>query len=586
MDHGSGFVVFEVAFIVLVMLGVQALGLKIKILRNIPAAPKLMVAGMLITSVTMIGSNLGVHAFEMIVGIALITHLAEFGVGARLLNAGIEFSLDELKKDWRTIIIGGSLQMGITAVLAGFACLQVLEHDTSKAIFVGLTAGMSSTILVLDRLVEAKKLHSRGGHLTYGELIFQDLALLPLALMIPVFTGGDSSIASILLLLARGVIAIAVTLVVEFYVAKPLFDRLVKTGRRDMLYMGVVAFTLIPVGVCMWVELSPVLGCFLAGVLISSTKGSASVRALVEPFELLLLPLFFVSMGMLFDIGFFVQNLPLLLASIVGLVVIKFIGAATTAMFFGLTSCESVRVGAVMAHVGELSFVLVALAVSDRFGLLSQEDYKAFVCIAIGTMMLNYVSIAIGQRVSAWVPEFRLYKPQTRVLGNGENGKQPHVIVVGYGEYGRIIAKAFSLRKTPVVVIEKNGERATLAQEDGHVAVLNMSGMCQAAIEEAGIDNALLVVLAFDHHGDLHQATQTVRRLDGEIPIFVRAHTVADQVDLQDSGGRNLHIVSQVQLAARHSLSPALRILRLPPLEVRDTDAIVEQMTREAREAG
>ena len=481
-----------------------------------------------VTGYLLAGLLLGPAGTGWISNVEHIRLLAELGVALLLFTIGLEFSLSRLRASGRMAILGGTIQIVVTGVVGGSAAA-ASGLSTVEAIIIGAALSLSSTAVVLRVLADRTELESLHGRNALGILLLQDLAVVPLVLLVLALGEGVTGSAAF----ARFAFSIGVAtalIAAIFLVTKYVFPRLLDIAsayrNRDLPVVLSFAVCLGAAGVSHAANLTPILGAFLAGMLLAESPFAAQIRADITPLRAVFLTLFFTSVGMLAQLptgGALLVVVPLALvimwgkAMIVGFVVRLFRQPHTVAVSTGLA----------LSQVGEFSFVLLELGY--RQGLLPHETFQVLLSVSIVTLVLTPYVIAgaprLGEAITRILYRFTSASPAgVRSASNGQH-LSGHVIIVGFGPAGQRVAEALQEAAMPFVVVDLNprsvsAHRPAVPIEFGDAArpeILHHLGIKHS--------RALVVTVPEPHMSEL--IIRQAKRIAPSIPVVarVRYHT-------------------------------------------------------------
>jgi CPA2 family monovalent cation:H+ antiporter-2 len=541
---------------------------------RLPAVAGFMLAGAVIgpAGLGLVGDP---HAVEM---------LAETGVILLLFTIGLEFSLERLKTIARLVAIGGALQVGLTTLVA-VVVARLFGESIPRGVFLGFLVALSSTAIVLRGLSERKETDAPHGRFTIGALIFQDLCVVPMMLLIPILaetdksgsvdlvdTGGD-----LVLALGKAALFVVVALFAGRFVVPPLLRRVDAARSREVFLIAVLVMCAGVAILTALVGLSLALGAFLAGVLLAD--GSYGQRAMshVLPLRDLLTTVFFLSLGMLFDMRV-IRDHPEVVA---GLFAAMFLGKGLIATLACLAMRFPARVawlaGVGLAQFGEFGFVLAHEG--QAAGLLHDEDARALLTAGLLTMFVTPLAMRIGPHVTAGA---RLLGPLERLLGArsvedaasaGATALSGHVIIGGYGIGGHMLAAALRQLGVPYIVLDLDADAVRRAPADEPVFLGDVTS--HEALEHARIADAAAVVLLLTDGAASRQAIAEVRSMSASIPVVVRARRLSEHTELRTLGASD--VVSEELEGGVETLARVLR-LRATPANV------LSALVRAARE--
>jgi CPA2 family monovalent cation:H+ antiporter-2 len=496
--------------------------------------------------------------------------LAEIGIILLLFSIGLEVSLKELQRLALFVFGGGGLQMCLTAGVAAGGAMAV-GYGWRTATFMGLICGLSSTAIVLNELREQDDINSVQGRGMLGVLVFQDLAVVPLILLVPLLGGGEQQTAAWMIVL-KAVGVIGSVWAVATYVFPWVAERIVGTRRRELFTMFTVVVAVGTAYASGAAGLSLALGAFLAGLVISESPYSHQMVAEVEPFKDLFNSLFFVSMGLLLKPAVVIEY-PLTVAGLVAAVVlVKALIAGLAVGLLGYGLRVAILVGMGLAQVGEFSFILAREGA--QVGLLSQTEYGLFIATAVITMSMTPFllrnSSDIAQRVA------RLFDGDTPAETDATASGQPpgdshgqtrlddHVIIVGFGTNGRRVARVLKGFEAPYVVAELNPQ--TVRRHGDDEPIVFGDAAREPILKQLGIQRARALLLTAGDRDSVRRTAATARRLNPDVSIVARTRFLADLPELRDDGAT--HIVVDEAETSLEMISQALQAYGVPSFDI------------------
>lgn len=491
------------------------------------------VVGFLLTGVLC-----GPHGLSLVQQVHDVEQVADIGVICLLFTIGLEFSLKRLLEIKFLVLAGGTLQVVLTlTATAGIAAAMGL--DLNPAIFVGCLATLSSTAIVLKILQQRGLVESPHGRLSVGILLFQDIAIVPMILFAPVLAGGTQDPASAFLLLAGKVAAILLLMVIAARWIVPFgLYQIARLLDRELFLVGVV---FVGSGVA-WLTyalgLSPALGAFVAGLIISESEYSHRALGNMLPFRDLFISFFFVSVGMLLDIRYAVSHaLPLTLVTSC-LIIVKFLAAGSVGVFLGLPLRTAVLAGIALCQVGEFSFVLSETGLD--LGLLKSDLYQLFLGVAVTTMIATPFLLNAGPRIADLICRL----PLLDRLGGGRRDKTDpsartmlgdHLIIVGFGLNGRHLSQAAAAAGIPRVIIEMN-PRTVRTETAAGLPIFYGDASQESVLDHAGLRRARLIVIVISDPAATQRIVETARRLNPGIYIISRTRFLTQLEPLFELG--------------------------------------------------
>ena len=464
--------------------------------------------------------------------------VAEMGVAFLMFALGVEFSPTELLKMRWVAGLGGLIQIGAT-ILLGIAITPLLKLDLIQGVFLGSVLALSSTMVALKVLMSRGEIESLHGRIVLGILILQDLSVVPMMVILPALAGPMDSL--LLTLLVSGAEAAAILVggwLLGTRVAPALFARVASTGSRELFLLAVITLALGTAIGTYALGLSLAFGAFLAGLVISESEYSHQALADVLPLRDIFSSVFFVSIGMLIDPRFLLQNAPSILLVVAVVVLGK--GAISTAvpLIFRYPARESVLAGLALAQIGEFSFVLTRLG-EDR-GILDSELTSVILGAALVSILLNPLVVHEGRRVQSILSRVplagRLFWDRFEVRSSaGDPGTGGHAIICGYGRVGHEMARALETQGVPYLVVELDPH---VVDEMRRLGIPYVYGDASSppVLKHAGVENAGLVAATVPDTSSVRMVVLNARRLNPDVRIIARVHSPSDMASVQSAG--------------------------------------------------
>ncbi|MFA4986831.1 MAG: cation:proton antiporter [Candidatus Brocadiia bacterium] len=488
------------------------------------------IVGFLIT-----GILAGPHGLQLVTAVDEVDSLANLGVIFLLFSLGIEMSFRNVKGMSGAFLIGGSLQVSGTIVAtAGIAVLVGLPLN--EALFVGFLVSMSSTAIVLKVLHEKNLSDSPAARTALSMLVFQDVAVVILMLMTPVLAGSHGGApAELLALLGRGVAVAVASVVAAVWIVPKVLYGIASLRNRELFLLTIVVIALGVAWTTAQLGLSPALGAFLAGLIISESSFSQHALGSITPFRDVLISFFFVSVGMLIDLNFVFQN-PVLIASTAALVmVVKFVVSMGSVLVLRQPARSAVFVGLSMAQIGEFSFVLASTGIA--VGLLERNVYQIFLGVSAVTILASPFLITAAPAISAVLSRTRFLR---RMSGEEKFALPPvlmadHIIIAGYGPNGRHLAGAATAAGIPYAVVDMN-PMTVLAESEKGVPIHFGDTTQPEALVHAGIARARILVVVINDPAATRSTVQLGRQMNPGIHIIARTRFISEIDALTELG--------------------------------------------------
>jgi K+:H+ antiporter len=518
----------------------------------------------------LVGAVVGPNALGFVADTADQRYVAEFGVVFLMFSVGLEFSLPQLMSMRRIVFGFGFAQVAIVVAL-GVGAVMALGESWRTGLVVGGVVAMSSTAIISKMLAERMQLHSPHGRQIMGVLLFQDLAVIPLLVLIPALALSGPQIAgAIVVALAKAAVVLAIVLFLGQRLMRPLFTAVARQRSSELFVLFVLLVTLGLAWVTEIAGLSLALGAFLAGMLISETEYRYQVEDYIKPFRDVLLGLFFVTIGMLLDMRALAQHFVAVAALFALLLAVKFIVIFALARAFGNGKPASLRTAMALAPAGEFGFVLLALA--GRQQVLAQTTLQIILAAALLSMLAAPFILAHMERVVLYFveSEWTQRAVQLHSLAVKAMSTKGHVIVCGYGRSGQALAHFLERENVPIIALDADPERVRQAAAAGDSVVYGDASRREVLVA-AALSRATAVVVSFSNTPKALAILAHVRELRPELPVIVRTLDDSDVGRLKSAGAAeivaevvegSLMLATQTMMQLGVPLNRVLRTLR------------------------
>lgn len=533
-----------------------------------------------------VGILIGPHALGLAEESEVTHALAEFGVVFLMFSIGLEFSLPKLMA-MRSIVFGlGMAQVGLTIIatmLFGWTISTQLPPDIhigwQTAFALGGALAMSSTAIVSKMLTERLELESEHGRRIIGILLFQDLAVVPLLILIPSLgQRPDALVETLGWAGLKAVLVLALLLFVGQKIVRTWFTIVVKRRSQELFMLNLLLITLGAAWITEIAGLSMALGAFVAGMLISETEYKHQVEEDIKPFRDVLLGLFFITIGMLLNVQMVLQHWWLVLVLLCGPVLLKFALIAGLAKLFGSSDGISMRIGLGLAQAGEFGFVLLNLAGGSK--LIDPFIIQVVLASMVLSMLLAPFIIAKSDQIvlkfsnNEWMMQsLALTKIASRTMSTNK-----HVLVCGFGRSGQSLATLLAEENIDYHALDLDPERVQEAQTAGrHVSYGDAAR--RESLVAAGIYRASAVVITYASTPSALKVLHLVHELAPTLPVIVRSHDDTDLDRLKQAGAAE--VVPELMEGSLMLASHALVMLGVPLRRVVHR----VQMARDARYA-
>ena len=509
----------------------------------------------------LVGMALGPHTFGLLPDTEATKEFAEFGIVFLMFSIGLEFSLPQLYAMRKKVLGLGGAQVFITlAIVMGIAKLAGLGWPA--AFVIGSALAMSSTAIVSKILAERVDLNSRHGRLSIGVLLFQDIAVVPILVLIPALGVAGANLTDVLgfaLLKAAAMLLFLFT--VGKWLINPWFNIVAGQRSRELFVMNVLMVTLLLAFATKSAGLSYALGAFIAGMLISETKFRYQVESDISPFRDILLGLFFISVGMLLNLEQIFNQLGLVLLILVAFIIFK---AAIVTLVIRLMQYETgvaIRAGLILAQAGEFSFVILALGVEQQ--LISGPALQLILAASLLSMVIAPFLIQYNGRIAR-----RVVKSYSRNSGQvvqdiDEVGRHlhNHVIICGYGRSGQYLGRFLHEEQIPFVALDIDPSRVLEAASAGENVMFGDAAR-RVVLEAAGGARAKALVISYADNRAAMKILHIVQENYPQLPVIVRTVDDSNMEALREAGATE--VVPEILEGSLMLASHALMLLGVP----------------------
>ena len=542
------------------------------------------IVGLLVTGVLA-----GPHGLGLVSDAHSVEVIAEVGVILLLFTIGIEFSVKQLARIKRSVLLGGSLQVFLTVGLVFAAAWSLASAfrpariSLGSMLFMGLLAALSSTAIVMKILQEKAQVETPHGQNCLAILIFQDIAIVPMMLVVPILAGtAESPLNALLVITLKGAAVIGLVLILARWVIPRVMDAFVKTRSRELFILFIVVLCFGIAWLTYSAGLSLSLGAFIAGLVISESEYSHQAMANITPFKDIFTSFFFISIGMLLDAGGLLENAAPVLTISLLLMAGKTTIAAAAVAILGYPLRTALVVGFCLCQVGEFSFVLADTGLDA--GLMTEYNYQIFLAVSVVSMLVAPFAIGFAPALAGLFEKLPLpARIRTGAFPSGEPnsiepGKKPkdHLIIVGFGMTGQNLARAARLSQIPYVVLDMNPVTVANEKSKGEPIVYGDASQ-EEILRHIGIDSARVLQIAVPDMVATRSATKIARDLNPDLHIIVRTRFFPEVKTLMELGADE--VVSEDFETSIEIFTRVLRKYLIPRMDI-------DRFTREVRSDG
>lgn len=522
------------AYLVDIMIMLMAAVIAVPLLQagKLGAVPGFLIAGVIV----------GPSGFGLISNITEIGHLAEIGVVLLLFVIGIELKPSSLWLIKRLVFGLGALQVLVTGALLCGAMVMFFDIPLRSAILIGPALSLSSTAFVLQLLAEKRQLTSVFGKSSIAVLLFQDLAVIPLLVLVPLLAMPEMSIGEdIGFALVKSLLILGLVVLVGRYFFHPILHRVALSGNSEVFTASAVLIVLGASLATEYVGLSMGMGAFLAGSLISDSFYKHQVMAEIRPFRGLLLGLFFMSMGMSVNLELFFDYPLLSLALALALMFTKALVLFPIAYLYGLKVKNSIAVALVLSQSGEFALVLFALA--HQSNLLSELLYQQLLLIVLLSMLATPLLFNLAQKV--------IREKENAGEKNTANPIKAPIVIAGFGRVGRRVGEILSIAGEDFVALDCNALVVENERENGHPVFFGDVRKPEL-LKAAGAKDAQIIIVTLNGLSASQQVVSSLRKAHPETIIYARGYSMKQCCELRSLGATNVvseNIEASLELA-------------------------------------
>jgi CPA2 family monovalent cation:H+ antiporter-2 len=456
------------------------------------------------------GALIGPSALNLVNDPDTILHFSEIGVVLLLFLIGIELEPEKLWRLRGAVVLTGGGQLLITASILGAALLMIL-NSWPTAIVIALALALSSTAFAIQLMTEHNVLKSPPGQQGFGILLMQDLAVIPILVLVDALASSPSPDAPPWYF---GLAAIALVLIIGKFLLNPFLNLVAKYGSSEVM---TAAALLIVLATAMGIEaagLSMGMGAFLAGILLANSSFRHQLEMEVEPFKGLLLGLFFIAIGMNLDLGLLTSQPLLIVGAALALVCLKTAVIWVLLRLSGQSSKDALHVGLMLCQGGEFAFVVMTQAAGNGM---------------VDPLLANQVTLVVGVSMALTAPLVILHSQFfstdncPRVYDDVREHEEPAVIIAGFGRFGQITGRILAANGIAFTALDNNAEHIEFVKKFGNRVFYGDAARLDM-LRTAGIDHARVILIALDDETQSLRAVELVRKHFPEVRVVVRAH--------------------------------------------------------------
>lgn len=517
-----------------------------------------------------VGAIIGPFGFALIKDAQAVQHFAEIGVIILMFTIGLELSFARLKSFSMLIFGLGSLQVGLCALVIG-SLAYAWGNNANASIVIGLCLALSSTAMVLQILYERKESSAVHGQASFAILLFQDLAVVPILILLPILSQSDANTSvsvSVLLAFLKAILTIIFIVFVGKFILNFAFRAVSKLHNIDVftaLTILVILTTSVITGIA---GLSMALGAFLAGLLLAETEFRHKIENEIEPFKGLFLGLFFMGVGMNLDFVIAFERGIWVIFSVLGLLAIKTLITTLLARLFSLSWPNAIRAGLTVSQGGEFAFVVIGQA-TLVYGLIEPNIGQFMVVVAGLSMIFTPFTVMLGEKIADYFPKPPLKDQQ-------ETEKANHVVIIGFGRVGQTVSSVLNNNAIDYIALDTDATQVRRQQQKGDNVFLGDAAKTEL-LEMAGITRAKTLLITIDDPAAAERLVKIARHAYPHLYIVVRSKDNSHARELMEAGANQV-----VPETLEASFQLAAQVLHATGVPMEEANACIESVRRES----
>jgi CPA2 family monovalent cation:H+ antiporter-2 len=515
----------------IIILAVSAVVLYVSTKLKLPSIVGFLMAGVLA----------GPYGIELISTAEEVNIMAEIGILLLLFSIGIEFSLAKLIEAKKYVLLGGGLQVGLS-ILLFFLGAYLFGLEFNQAVFVGMLFAMSSTAIVLQVFQEKGWMNTPFGKSSVSILIFQDIIIIPMMLVAPYLSANGGAEAGSLGRVGLGVLLIIVVVFAARKLVPPLIRSIVHTRNPELFLITIIVICFATAFTTQQLGLKLALGAFLAGLIISESEYSYEALKNIMPFKKVFTAIFFISVGMLLNLGFVGENFFMLIGLTLLVMLLKFMIIVPTTNFLKIGSSNAIISGLVLCQVGEFAFILSKVGLDAQ--ILSNFTYQTFLAVSILSMIGSALIISHTPKMAEFLANFSFSKKHSSETNDEIGLPTPcglidHAVIIGFGPVGRRIARQLHERGLSVAAIEID-ERSIHDGDDEIAQIVIGDAEDIDVLNRAAIESAKQVIITVPSATVAEDITSKARKLNHNAKIIVRSRYEHEVEHLEKLGANEV----------------------------------------------
>jgi CPA2 family monovalent cation:H+ antiporter-2 len=492
------------------------------------------VVGFLLTGVVV-----GPYGLGLVKDAQMVEVLAEIGIIFLLFTIGMQFSFKTLFEMKKIVLVAGTVQVVLT-ILAVYAIMYFFKTPAGIALFFGFLICHSSTTITLKIFQERAEVNTPYARSTLGISLYQDIMTVPMLIALPILAGREADLSGAMLNLGVTlVLLLVVVLAMAVWVLPKIMTRIAVVRNSEIFLLSIILICFVITYISSSLGLSLALGAFLAGLTLSESEYFHQAFASIIPFRDIFTSFFFISVGMLLNLWFVLQNPVMIIVLVIGVLILKAVIAAGSTLLIGQSLRTSLLAGLALCNIGEFAFVLSVPG--KEYGFFTETTDQFFLAVAVITMALTPFIIIAGPQIADRICRLPLgdrLKAGCSPPDAGKNEKPPladHVIIVGYGLNGRHLAKVAGIGKIPYIIIDMNPDTVDQELKKGEPIFFG-DATNESILSHAGIEQARIMVIAINDPLSTRAITRIARSMNPNLHLIVRTQFLPEVKVLRELG--------------------------------------------------
>ncbi len=468
------------------------------------------------------GAAIGPFGFGVLTSTETTKSIAELGIVFLLFAIGLELTFSRLLAMKKYVLGFGGLQVVLTAGTISFLCSKLFHFNLETSIVIGSALALSSTAIVMQVIAEHGEQSTRVGRLSFSILLMQDLAVIPILVLLPLLTKSDLNIGHALGgALIDAVVAMAIIVVIGRVLMRPVY-RLIAETKSDVLFLSLTLIIVLGAAfLSNYMGLSFALGAFIAGLMVAETEYKYRVEEEILSLKSLLLGLFFMTIGMSFDFDLLIKSLPYIVMVSLGLILVKTTVILALCRIFRFPLAPAIHTGLLLSQGGEFAFVVFLMAVQQKF---MDVDLSQFLMTVVTfTMALTPLLAAFGRKLKSYLYTKEVLHDNKLKREIGDISK--HVIIVGFSKVGRIVSYILRKRGINYIVLDNNHRSVRLEKNNGY-NIYYGDAMNADILRYIGIERAESVIVAMDDEIACMKITRFIHENFPNIAVITKSETI------------------------------------------------------------